>query len=113
MSDKAKEYDPIPLGFTILTLDRTAGNATGNRAGGPTDNDAVSGVTRAVPGGAPVATPAIGGDPAKDKDANAGFGLENFEKDVKGSLKVHIKLDLDVDIHITARIKGDIAIGLL
>jgi hypothetical protein len=26
---------------------------------------------------------------------------------------VHIKLDLDVDIHITARIKGDIAIGLL
>jgi hypothetical protein len=57
--------------------------------------------------------PAVGGESPKDKDANAGFGLENFEKDVKGSLKVHIKLDLDVDIHITARIKGDIAIGLL
>jgi hypothetical protein len=97
----------------MLTLGRTAGNATGNRPGGPTDNDAVSGLTKAVPGGAPVATSAVGGDPTKDKDANAGFGLENFEKDVKGSLKVHIKLDLDVDIHITARIKGDIAIGLL
>jgi hypothetical protein len=49
----------------------------------------------------------------QDKDKNAGFGLENFDKDVKGSLKIHIKLDLDVDIRITARIKGDIAIGLL
>jgi hypothetical protein len=66
-------------------------------------------VTRGVPGAAPSA-PA---GETKDKDANAGFGLENFDKDVKGSLKVHIKLDLDVDIHITARIKGDIAIGLL
>ncbi|KAK4609224.1 hypothetical protein CLAFUW4_14237 [Fulvia fulva] len=31
----------------------------------------------------------------------------------KSSLKIHIKLDLDVDIHLTARIKGDITIGLL
>lgn len=65
-------------------------------------------MTRVLPGGAP---PAAG--EVKDKDANAGFGVENFHKDVKGSLKVHIRLDLDVDIHITARIKGDIAIGLL
>ena len=71
-------------------------------------NDTLGGVTKAAPGGAP----ATSGE-AKDKDANAGFGLENFDKDVKGSLKVHIKLDLDVDIRITARIKGDIAIGLL
>jgi hypothetical protein len=50
---------------------------------------------------------------SEDKDKDAGFGLENFHKDVKGSLKVHIKLDLEVDIKIIARIKGDIAIGLL
>ncbi|RYF39316.1 MAG: hypothetical protein EOO38_23475 [Cytophagaceae bacterium] len=53
----------------------------------------------------------LGGD--KDKDANAAFGLDNKDKDVKGSLKVHIKLDLEADIRIIARIKGDIAIGLL
>jgi hypothetical protein len=52
-------------------------------------------------------------DAPKDKDANAGFGLDNKDKDVKGSLKVHIKLDLEADIRIIARIKGDIAIGLL
>lgn len=46
-----------------------------------------------------------------NKDANAGFGLDN--KDVKGSLKVHIKLDLEADIRIIAKIKGDVAIGLL
>lgn len=56
-----------------------------------------------------------GNNPARtsseNKDANAGFGLDN--KDVKGSLKVHIKLDLEADIRIIAKIKGDIAIGLL
>jgi hypothetical protein len=81
------------------------GNAGGGRKGVPDTSDAgkaLSGVT----GGAP---PKV----SEDKDANAGFGLDNFEKDVKGSLKVHIKLDLEVDIKIIARIKGDIAIGLL
>ncbi|KAF7504885.1 hypothetical protein GJ744_001606 [Endocarpon pusillum] len=33
--------------------------------------------------------------------------------DVQGNLKIHIKLDLDVDIRIIAKIKGDIAIGIL
>ena len=33
--------------------------------------------------------------------------------DVQGSLKIHIKLDLEVDIHIVAKLKGDIAIGIL
>ena len=33
--------------------------------------------------------------------------------DVQGSLKIHIKLNLDVDIRIIAKIKGDIAIGIL
>jgi hypothetical protein len=34
-------------------------------------------------------------------------------EDVKGSLKVHIKLNLEVDIRIIAKLKGDIAIGIL
>ena len=34
-------------------------------------------------------------------------------KDVAGSLKIHIKLNLEVDVRITARVKGDIAIGIL
>ncbi|KAJ4404263.1 hypothetical protein N0V91_005956 [Didymella pomorum] len=46
-----------------------------------------------------------------NKDANAGFGMDN--KDVEGSLKVHNRLDLEADIRIIAKIKGDIAIGLL
>ncbi|KEQ61052.1 uncharacterized protein M437DRAFT_53383, partial [Aureobasidium melanogenum CBS 110374] len=29
------------------------------------------------------------------------------------SLKIRIELDLDVEVHLTARIKGDITIGLL
>lgn len=47
-----------------------------------------------------------------DEEDDEGFGLENG-KDVKGSLKVHIKLDLEADIRIIARVKGDIAIGIL
>jgi len=67
------------------------------------------------PVGGAVSTLGGGNNPAstnsENKDANAGFGLDN--KDVKGSLKVHIKLDLEADIRIIAKIKGDIAIGLL
>jgi len=35
------------------------------------------------------------------------------DDDVKGNLKIHIKLNLQVDIRIIAQIKGDIAIGIL
>lgn len=35
------------------------------------------------------------------------------EDDEKSSLKIHIQLDLDVEVHLTARVKGDIIIGLL
>ncbi|WVO15916.1 hypothetical protein L204_103581 [Cryptococcus depauperatus] len=34
-------------------------------------------------------------------------------KEEKGSLRINISLDLDVEVHLTARIKGDITIGLL
>ena len=33
--------------------------------------------------------------------------------EVNGSLKIHIKIDLEADIRIIAKVKGDIAIGLL
>lgn len=85
----------------------TATNALNNPTGGRDAGDVGSTLAKATGGAAPKE------GETKDKDANAGFGLENFDKDVKGSLKVHIKLDLDVDIRIQARIKGDIAIGLL
>jgi hypothetical protein len=45
-------------------------------------------------------------------EEDEGFGLGD-NKDVKGSLKIHIKLDLEADIRIIARVKGDIAIGIL
>ncbi|KAJ8114100.1 hypothetical protein OPT61_g3934 [Boeremia exigua] len=80
------------------------GNAPGGR-GGPASalgGDPVGGALSSLGGG---------NDSTGDKDTNAGFGLDG--KDVKGSLKVHIKLDLEADIRIIARIKGDIAIGLL
>jgi hypothetical protein len=34
-------------------------------------------------------------------------------EEVKGSLKVYIKIDLEADIRLIAKVKGDIAIGLL
>ena len=52
------------------------------------------------------------GNNEDDEEDDEGFGLDNG-KDVKGSLKVHIKLDLEADIRIIARVKGDIAIGIL
>lgn len=83
----------------------TTGNAPGGRGGLGEVGDVGStlgSLSKAVPQNK---------DGNKTKDADEGFGLDN--KDVKGSLKVHIKLDLEADIRIIARIKGDIAIGLL
>lgn len=41
-------------------------------------------------------------------------GLTKADTDaMAGSLKIHIKLALEVDIRIIARLKGDIAIGIL
>ncbi|KAH7093456.1 hypothetical protein FB567DRAFT_587888 [Paraphoma chrysanthemicola] len=93
MADKTKD-----------TVNNTLGNAPGGRGD---VGDTLGGLTQAPKG------LAGGGEKEKDKDANAAFGLDNKDKDVKGSLKVHIKLDLEADIRIIARIKGDIAIGLL
>lgn len=43
-------------------------------------------------------------------DTQAG---EDGKKTGDSSLKIKIELDLDVEVHLTARIKGDITIGLL
>ena len=45
------------------------------------------------------------------KDAHA-QGKKD-EKDGVGSLRIKIELDIDVEVHLTARVKGDIVIGLL
>jgi hypothetical protein len=39
--------------------------------------------------------------------------MEKKDKEDKESLRIHISLDLDVEVHLSARIKGDITIGLL
>ncbi|CZT20513.1 uncharacterized protein RCC_06373 [Ramularia collo-cygni] len=44
------------------------------------------------------------------------FDQVQEEKNAKGdksSLKIRIELDLDVEVHLTARVRGDITIGLL
>ncbi|RAQ99121.1 hypothetical protein DDE82_008596 [Stemphylium lycopersici] len=94
MSDAAKD------------LTGTAGNAAGGR-GLPDVGETMGSVSKPK-----------GSDKGKEKDKGqggkqeGGFGLDN-DTDVKGSLKVHIKLDVEADIRIIARVKGDIAIGIL
>lgn len=85
-----------------------SGNAPGGRL--PQTKDAVSDV------GGPVSKiPAVGA--LSENGTNelgskpAGFGMQG--EDVKGSLKIHIKIDLEADIRVIAKVKGDIAIGLL
>ncbi|KAK5118430.1 hypothetical protein LTR62_002944 [Meristemomyces frigidus] len=38
---------------------------------------------------------------------------DDIKKEEKSSLKIRIELDLEVEVHLTARVKGDIVIGLL
>ncbi|KAI4948945.1 hypothetical protein J4E91_005407 [Alternaria rosae] len=95
-------------------LTDTANNATGGRDGGPGETIGKLGNT-ATSAVAPKKKPKKkGGNNNEDEDEETteGFGLDNGS-DVKGSLKVHIKLDLEADIKVYARIRGDIAIGIL
>jgi len=41
-----------------------------------------------------------------------GFSKEDI-KNMGGSLKVHVRLALEVDIRVIAKVKGDICIGIL
>lgn len=41
-----------------------------------------------------------------------GLSKEEVET-MAGSLKVHVKLNIELDIQVTARLKGDIVIGIL
>ncbi|KAF1358502.1 hypothetical protein EJ07DRAFT_179698 [Lizonia empirigonia] len=95
-----------------LTAETTENKSPQNTmAGEDKKNDTATGNAPGVGGNSPIGNSANGS--ADNKDTNAGFGLDNKDKDVKGSLKIHIKLDLEADIRIIAKIKGDIAIGLL
>jgi len=38
---------------------------------------------------------------------------DDLRKEEKSSLKIRIELNLDVEVHLTARVKGDVVIGLL
>ena len=53
---------------------------------------------------------AVATDGDEDDDP-PGDPKEDREK--PSSLKIHIKLNLDVEVHLTARVKGDVTIGLL
>ena len=64
-----------------------------------------------APGGRQQESSAVSQPAKKALSGKEGFGVD--DSDVKGSLKVHIKLNLEVDIRIIAKIKGDIAIGIL
>ncbi|KAH6870490.1 hypothetical protein BKA58DRAFT_440037 [Alternaria rosae] len=95
-------------------LTDTANNATGGRDGGPGETIGKLGNT-ATGAVAPKKKPKKKGgnnNEEEDEETTEGFGLDNGS-DVKGSLKVHIKLDLEADIKVYARIRGDIAIGIL
>ncbi|KAF2170515.1 hypothetical protein M409DRAFT_19335 [Zasmidium cellare ATCC 36951] len=58
--------------------------------------------------------PALNDVTGKRKPSAPGAGgntVSDGEK--KNSLRINIELDLEVEIHLTARVKGDITIGLL
>ncbi|EUC33838.1 hypothetical protein COCCADRAFT_36397 [Bipolaris zeicola 26-R-13] len=93
---------------TTKDLTGTVGNATGGR-GLPDVGETMGSVTN--PGNKTKGKKGKGKGNEEGEDEE-GFGLDN-NKDVKGSLKIHIKLDLEADIRIIARVKGDIAIGIL
>ncbi|KAI5359304.1 hypothetical protein Slin15195_G069320 [Septoria linicola] len=84
---------------------KTATDATSNPAGAA---GALTGGDSALGGVAGGRRPA---GPANRPDEE---GVTPTEKEDKpSSLQIRIKLDLDVEIHLTARVKGDITIGLL
>ncbi|KAK7734465.1 hypothetical protein SLS57_000159 [Botryosphaeria dothidea] len=94
--------------------DASAGNAPGGRSGDLKNLASPDNATGAVANAAS-ALPALGsgnnGNSGNSEGKSEGFGLSG--EDVKGSLKIHLKLDLEADIRVTARVRGDIAIGLL
>ncbi|KAF4309478.1 hypothetical protein GTA08_BOTSDO02984 [Botryosphaeria dothidea] len=90
----------------------SAGNAPGGRSGDLKNLTSPDNATGAVANAAS-ALPALGSgnNSGNSEGKSEGFGLSG--EDVKGSLKIHLKLDLEADIRVTARVRGDIAIGLL
>ncbi|WVQ64518.1 uncharacterized protein L199_002685 [Kwoniella botswanensis] len=103
-----------------------AGQEVADTANEVTDQatDTVQGVTKtadqATSAIKDVALNPLGGK--KRKQLSQTIGEENLKNvgkkngkddDEGGSLRIRIQLDLDVEVHLSARIKGDITIGLL
>lgn len=66
-------------------------------------------VVKAVPGQLDTVTETLQGVTARDQTQ----APVKKEEDKKESLRIHIELNLDVEVHLTARVKGDVTIGLL
>lgn len=80
------------------------GNAQGGRSSQKDDTPNNGGPATNYPVMAPITT--------SDADKPGKSFVMNGEE-MKGSLKVYIKIDLEADIRLIAKVKGDIAIGLL
>lgn len=63
------------------------------------------------------ATGLAGGGPETATSGTPDYIPKGFSKDdiknMGGSLKVHVRLALEVDIRVVAKVKGDICIGIL
>jgi len=72
-------------------------------------------LTEAVPQDVVKAVPPIGGlgNAVNGVTEDRNQPAKAKEEDKKESLRIHIELDLDVELHLTARVKGDVTIGLL
>ena len=89
---------------SIYFSQTTTDTAEGGRKGA--DDQAVS-----APSGNQVSAP----PPAQQATAQAqpsGLTKEEVEA-MAGSLKIHVKLNLELDIQVVAKLKGDIVIGIL
>jgi hypothetical protein len=63
-------------------------------------------------------TPPVRAPPPMSRQGALGaLGTTKINKaevnDMGGSLKVHIRLNIEVDVRVIAKVKGDIAIGIL
>lgn len=115
MSDKKESVlptlssSPQNLPANINPLRSYSSVANGNAPGGRSNSTSQPSPESAL--GSVGSVPSVGSATGKLGSKPEGFGLGG--EDVKGSLKIHIKLDLEADVRVIARVKGDIAIGLL
>ncbi|KAJ9629257.1 hypothetical protein H2204_008897 [Knufia peltigerae] len=94
----------------------TASGGRQNRADVDSDDGGDEGVVNNVPKQAPLQglQPMQPGLLDNRNNPRAIRGLTKEEvKNVSGSLKIHVKLNLEVDLRVQASLNGDIVIGIL